>query len=283
MTSAGRILIMPKGDYNAETTYETLDLVYHAGRSWLAKKTVVGIEPSAANSEYWHNMFDFDPGSTDISTIGDGSVHGAIKYLSENKISDLAKYYVVESNQSADDLLDSFALIPISTTINSELHSIFSGSFAWVLTLFYNVKSSTTRRVQVAMSYNSLPTKMAIRAYGADGFDAWRKIQTNDVSSKEISGITLIDKVKIKRNGGICQIYLGSTTQEIPANTTTKIATLTLEYRPSTAIEGMVSVGNESTTLPMYVKINEAGELSIRATETIPSGIPLYGIFTYIM
>ena len=58
MTSAGRILIMPKGDYNAETTYEMLDLVFHNGTSWLAKKTVVGIEPSAANSEYWQQMSD---------------------------------------------------------------------------------------------------------------------------------------------------------------------------------------------------------------------------------
>ena len=93
----------------------------------------------------------------------------------------------------------------------------------------------------------------------------------------------MVDTIKVKRNGDICQIYLGSTTKEIPANTATKIATLTSEYRPSTTIEGMVSVGNESTTLPMYVKINEVGELIIRARETIPSGIPLYGIFTYFM
>ena len=60
MASAGRILIMPKGDYNAETQYEMLDLVYHNGTSWLAKKTAVGIEPSEANKEYWQNMFDID-------------------------------------------------------------------------------------------------------------------------------------------------------------------------------------------------------------------------------
>ena len=77
MTSAGRILIMPKGDYNAETTYEMLDLVYHGGRSWLSKKTVVGIEPSAANSEYWHNMFDFDPSAYLLKEGGEltGNIH----------------------------------------------------------------------------------------------------------------------------------------------------------------------------------------------------------------
>lgn len=61
MASAGRILIMPKGNYNASTTYEMLDLVNHNGTSWLAKKTVVGIEPSEANSECWQSMFGFDP------------------------------------------------------------------------------------------------------------------------------------------------------------------------------------------------------------------------------
>jgi hypothetical protein len=39
MASAGRILIMPKGEWNAETEYEVLDMVNHNGKSWLAKKT----------------------------------------------------------------------------------------------------------------------------------------------------------------------------------------------------------------------------------------------------
>lgn len=58
MTTAGRILIIPKGDYNAETQYEMLDLVRHNGTSWLAKKESTGIEPTVENAEYWQNMFD---------------------------------------------------------------------------------------------------------------------------------------------------------------------------------------------------------------------------------
>lgn len=58
MASAGRILIMPKGTWNAETEYEMLDLVYYNGTSWLGKKTSVGIEPSDANAEYWQKLFD---------------------------------------------------------------------------------------------------------------------------------------------------------------------------------------------------------------------------------
>ena len=63
MASAGRILIMPKGNWNAETEYEMLDLVFYNGTSWLAKKDIPkGLEPSE-NSVFWHCMFDFDPSS----------------------------------------------------------------------------------------------------------------------------------------------------------------------------------------------------------------------------
>lgn len=60
MASAGRILIMPKGEWNTETEYEMLDLVSHNGRSWLAKKNAVGIEPRDENAEYWQDMFGID-------------------------------------------------------------------------------------------------------------------------------------------------------------------------------------------------------------------------------
>ena len=58
MTTAGRILIMPKGDYDSTITYEMLDLVKHNGTSWLAKKESTGIEPTIENAEYWQNMFE---------------------------------------------------------------------------------------------------------------------------------------------------------------------------------------------------------------------------------
>lgn len=60
MTTAGRILIMPKGDYNAETEYEMLDLVRHNGTSWLCKTSCQNKEPTSANSEYWQSIFDAD-------------------------------------------------------------------------------------------------------------------------------------------------------------------------------------------------------------------------------
>lgn len=59
MANAGRILILPKGEYDASATYEMLDMVGYSNTSWLAKKTVAGIEPSNTNSEYWQELFNF--------------------------------------------------------------------------------------------------------------------------------------------------------------------------------------------------------------------------------
>ena len=58
MASAGRILIMPKGNYKTEAEYEMLDMVYHNGCSWIAKKSSKGIEPSVDNEEYWQKVSD---------------------------------------------------------------------------------------------------------------------------------------------------------------------------------------------------------------------------------
>ncbi len=66
MADAGRILIMPKGDYSPSVSYEMLDLVSHNNITWLAKKDVIGIEPSTANSEHW---FKFTDEMTDAETL----------------------------------------------------------------------------------------------------------------------------------------------------------------------------------------------------------------------
>ena len=79
MTSAGRILIMPKGDYDSGVTYEMLDLVKHNGSSWLAKKEVTGIEPTVENSEYWQNMFDAE-------AFVDARIEAKIKEYMESNI-----------------------------------------------------------------------------------------------------------------------------------------------------------------------------------------------------
>jgi len=49
---AGRVLLIPKGAYNALTLYAMLDVVSYNGNSYVAKKSTQGNTPSA-DTEYW--------------------------------------------------------------------------------------------------------------------------------------------------------------------------------------------------------------------------------------
>jgi hypothetical protein len=81
MTTAGRILIIPKGDYDFTATYEMLDLVKHNGTSWLAKKESTGIEPTVENAEYWQNMFDAE---AFVESIIEAKVEAKVREYMEN-------------------------------------------------------------------------------------------------------------------------------------------------------------------------------------------------------
>ena len=56
MATAGRILIIPRGKYNEESTYNMLDMVSFGGKGWICKKTCIGIEP--IEGEYWAECID---------------------------------------------------------------------------------------------------------------------------------------------------------------------------------------------------------------------------------
>ena len=56
MATAGKILILPRGEWSANETYEMLDLVNYNGSSWLSKSHSIGIAPSAETSDYWFNL-----------------------------------------------------------------------------------------------------------------------------------------------------------------------------------------------------------------------------------
>lgn len=114
----------------------------------------------------------------------------------KKRTSCLATYYPVNSNKSADELLDAFALIPTSSDVNAELFNIIGGTFAWVWTNFYIEASVTARRMQVAMSYNTVNHKMAFRIYGANGWLEWKELSTADHEHdlEDISGTLPISK-----------------------------------------------------------------------------------------
>ena len=83
MATAGRILIMPKGTWNAETTYENLDMVAHSGRAWVAKKVSVGIEPSEENAEYWHDFLGMNMVTIEEMEEKIAEITESLEYTSE--------------------------------------------------------------------------------------------------------------------------------------------------------------------------------------------------------
>lgn len=54
MVNAGRILIMPRGDWNSQDTYDMLDLVSYNSVAYLARQQSVGVNPATDTSyTYW--------------------------------------------------------------------------------------------------------------------------------------------------------------------------------------------------------------------------------------
>lgn len=66
MATAGRILIIPKGRYNEESTYDMLDMVSFGGKGWICKKTCIGIEPT--EGEYWAECIDMSEEFADLES-----------------------------------------------------------------------------------------------------------------------------------------------------------------------------------------------------------------------
>lgn len=72
MTNAGRVLLIPRGDYNAATTYTMLDVVYYEGRSYVCKQTSTGNLPT--NTTYWQAMTEADADKMNVTNpTGTGS------------------------------------------------------------------------------------------------------------------------------------------------------------------------------------------------------------------
>ena len=128
MASAGRILIMPKGNYDSSATYEMLDLVKHNGTSWLAKKTAKGIEPSEANNEYWHDLFDKPLNSISGElTVNDFGVLGANNVytsLSAKKNGNNTRFIRIINQLYLEDNSNSIQFVEIKDG-KEEAHNLF--------------------------------------------------------------------------------------------------------------------------------------------------------------
>ena len=86
--SAGRVLLIPKGTYNAATTYNMLDVVYYDGATYVCKQTSLGNLPT--DTDYWQLMasssgtaaqVSFDPTGTGLEAT---NVQDAVEEVNED-------------------------------------------------------------------------------------------------------------------------------------------------------------------------------------------------------
>jgi len=122
----------------------------------------------------------------------------------KNRTPSLATYYPANSGKNVDELIDPFALIPVSLDVNTELFNIVGGTFAWVWTNFYIDATVTSRRMQIAMTYNAVNHKMAFRIYGANGWLEWKELATADGVPSNVllldGSVPMTGNMKIKKN-----------------------------------------------------------------------------------
>ena len=94
--SAGRVLLISKGDWNAQATYTGLDWVRHNGAAWVCKNTCTNIEPNEANSDNWQMMARDGDGVTADTAMSDSSTNAV-----QNKV---IKSYVDNSITGISDM-----------------------------------------------------------------------------------------------------------------------------------------------------------------------------------
>ena len=134
MTDLGKVMVVPKGAYNANTTYEVLDLVTYNGSSYIALKSTKGNVPT--NATYWQLHGQGYPGSAAgvsakdtqgmvVTTGSNSTVQALIDAIADRVMTKLlAKTAIVQTESTATDKVPSSAYIKQALgTINSNLVS----------------------------------------------------------------------------------------------------------------------------------------------------------------
>lgn len=140
MNDAGRIGFLVKGDYSGTTTYDFLDVVYHNGSSYVAKKTTIGNTPED-NNEYWQI---FAKGSLSPVTGVKGNEeseyrHGNVNLTAEN-IGALSETGDTANNTVAftsGDTTDPSVWVDVETLTSGEKHSLL---FSKISNMFRNTR-----------------------------------------------------------------------------------------------------------------------------------------------
>ena len=187
MASAGRILIMPKGNYDSGVTYEMLDLVFNGGASWVAKKSVVGIEPSDTNSEYWMKMCESMDLTEVIQRIAalEAQMLGTIS-LEDIDLSEYATKGEVATVSSAVDALSGRVngidgtVSGLSQTVSGLSQSVANASGKLAVASYTGTGVKPTADIPVSVTFDFAPKVIFMLGWSITDkpFDTVRTMQT---------------------------------------------------------------------------------------------------------
>ena len=160
--SAGRVLLIPKGDWNARTTYTGLDWVRHNGAAWVCKNTCTNIEPTLENTNNWQIIAkDGD------SVTADAAMSNTSTNAVQNKV---VKSYVDNSIASISDMTGATAaqngshgFVPAPKKGDEKKALLGNGTWGKVDSIF---TYSTKNEYDTAVANNEIPDgATVIKAY----------------------------------------------------------------------------------------------------------------------
>ena len=160
--SAGRVLLIPKGDWNPRTTYTGLDWVRHNGASWVCKNTCTGIEPTSANTNNWQIMArDGDSVTADTvmsSTSTNAVQNKVIKSYVDNSIAGIADMAGATATQNG-----AHGFVPAPQIGDEKKALLGDGTWGKVDAIF---TYSTKNEYDTAVANNEIPDgATVIKAY----------------------------------------------------------------------------------------------------------------------
>lgn len=160
--SAGRVLLIPKGDWNANTTYTGLDWVRHNGAAWVCKNTCTNIEPTLENTNYWQLISKDGDSVTADTAMSDTSTNAVqnkvIKSYVDNSISGISDMTGATETQNG-----AHGLVPAPQIGDEKKALLGNGTWGKVDAIF---TYSTKDEYDTAVANNEIPDgATVIKAY----------------------------------------------------------------------------------------------------------------------
>lgn len=184
MGNAGRVLMIPKGEYNAATTYEMLDFVYYNGRSYVCKQTSTGNVPT--NTTYWQAL------------TGDASaeIQALTNYVTENNVKNIlpVSLSALKALNSGGTWVDNVcSLGGVDFTVNSDFSILLNGTSTGVVAFtLFNGTNPTDYNGKILSGFSGGSGGTGIRISDAIATSVY-----NYSGDTEITGLTATNQVNV--------------------------------------------------------------------------------------